>query len=187
MRYFTAASSSHDCLFSRDVEFVGCWYSEASLIEMDLPSRAELSDITYEPCPPLAREAGTSHYPATGWTLAFDRSHERSTFLGSVNYWGTDERIVEVIQAPDQHSLSNIAVKAQSEATHGPSRSLKLMELVAHRPLLSLHAISGHCGTSESLRRVSNSAFGPALAVTCREAVRSGLRLPHETLQCGHE
>lgn len=97
---------------------------------------------------------------------------EPSGFLGSVSRWGTDACIVKVIQAPDQHSLSNIAVKAQSEATHGPSRSLKLMELVtAHYYHCS--NVPGVCGTSEYLCRVSNSAFIPALAVRCKEAVHS--------------
>lgn len=69
MRYFSAACPCHDFLFGRDVEFTGCWYSELSQIERNPSSRAELSDITYEPCPPLARKAGTSHYPVRSVSL----------------------------------------------------------------------------------------------------------------------
>lgn len=61
-RYFTACSS-HDCLSGRDVEFTVCWYLVLSSAVSLIADREKSIRAEREPCPPLAREAGTSRYP----------------------------------------------------------------------------------------------------------------------------
>lgn len=132
------------------------------------------------------RKAGTSHYPvqsvsqkrsrwialfehekasihttpsskSTGWTRVFELKPSTEYVSRFGELLRERATIVKCSTSPRSAFLSNIGVKAQSEATHGPSRSLKL---VATR-YYQCSAISDLCGTSESRRRVSISAFNP--------------------------
>lgn len=72
-------------------EFTECWYSAPPPIA----DRAQLSDIIYDPCPPLAREAGTSPCHKYRWITLFEQQKAtiQTTALSKATRLGFGSRV----------------------------------------------------------------------------------------------